>query len=78
MCVLVFSLQTLMFLKFCSHRDNAGSDVVLGMLPLAREFLKCGSQVVIAANRLPTINDITAGELQELLESVKTRDMIIR
>ena len=29
------------------RRDNAGSDVLLGMLPLAREFIKSGSQVCL-------------------------------
>ena len=59
-------------------RDNAGSDVVLGMLPLAPEFLRTGAQVVIAANRMPTINDITASELVVLLEAAKEHDEHIR
>lgn len=25
--------------------DNSGADVVLGMLPLARELLRCGTEV---------------------------------
>lgn len=40
--------------------DNAGPDAVLGMLPLARELLKLGAQVILAANERPVINDITA------------------
>lgn len=44
--------------------DNAGADVVLGMIPLAREFLKFGCDVVLAGNSLPAINDITAKELE--------------
>lgn len=47
--------------------DNAGADVVLGMLPLARELLKRGTSVVVAANSLPSINDITAAELDAML-----------
>eukprot|EP01026_Neomeris_dumetosa_P051107 TRINITY_DN4492_c1_g1_i1.p1 TRINITY_DN4492_c1_g1~~TRINITY_DN4492_c1_g1_i1.p1 ORF type:complete len:443 (+),score=70.32 TRINITY_DN4492_c1_g1_i1:91-1419(+) len=43
--------------------DNAGPDIVLGILPLAREFLRLGCEVVLAANSLPAINDITAREL---------------
>jgi hypothetical protein len=48
--------------------DNSGADVVLGMLPLARELLQRGTVVVLAANRQPSINDITAAELQPLLQ----------
>ncbi|CAI7819218.1 unnamed protein product, partial [Closterium sp. NIES-54] len=43
--------------------DNAGADVVLGMLPLAREMLRAGTNVVLVANSLPAINDVTADEL---------------
>lgn len=48
--------------------DNAGADIVLGLLPLAREFLVMGSDVVLAANALPAINDVTADELIKLIE----------
>lgn len=44
--------------------DNAGADIVLGMIPLAREFLRIGCEVVLAGNSLPAINDITAKELE--------------
>lgn len=47
--------------------DNAGADVVLGMLPLAREFLRAGCEVVLIANSLPAINDITAPELKSVV-----------
>lgn len=50
--------------------DNAGADVVLGMLPLARELLRNGAQVVMAANSIPAINDVTADELVALLAEV--------
>lgn len=42
------------------------------MLPFARELLKTGTVVVLAANEEPCINDITAEELQEVvLEAAK-------
>ncbi len=41
------------------------------MLPLARELLRQGTTVVVAANSLPSINDITAAELEELLPQVQ-------
>ena len=42
--------------------------MVLGMLPLARELLRGGAEVVLVANSQPAINDITASELRSLLE----------
>ncbi|KAJ7558584.1 hypothetical protein O6H91_04G047400 [Diphasiastrum complanatum] len=50
--------------------DNSGADIVLGMLPLARELLRRGTEVVLVANTFPAINDITAMELLNLLEEV--------
>jgi pantothenate kinase len=47
--------------------DNAGADVVLGMLPLVRELLRGGCEVVLAANSLPAINDVTAAELRSVV-----------
>jgi type II pantothenate kinase len=49
--------------------DNAGADVVLGQLPVARELLKCGCEVVMVANQQPAINDITAPELSEVMRA---------
>jgi Damage-control phosphatase ARMT1-like domain len=34
--------------------DNAGADIVLGMLPLARELLRCGSEVHKLCNHPPS------------------------
>jgi hypothetical protein len=44
--------------------DNAGADIVLGMLPFVREMLRLGCEAVMVANSLPAINDITAAELR--------------
>lgn len=49
--------------------DNAGADVVLGVLPIARELLRGGGEVVLAANSLPAINDITCEELIKVIDS---------
>ncbi len=43
--------------------------MVLGMVPLARELLRMGAEVVLVANSLPAINDITAPELRALLDA---------
>jgi len=45
--------------------DNAGADVCLGMIPFARELIRRGTEVVLAANETPSINDITARELRD-------------
>ncbi len=54
--------------------DNAGADVVLGALPLARFFVNGNAEVVLAANRMPTLNDVTIEELRGLLERAGTMD----
>lgn len=47
-----------------------GADIVLGMIPFARELLRMGAEVVMCANSQPAINDITAPELRALLNQV--------
>ena len=54
--------------------DNSGADVLLGMLPLARELARRGCEVILAANEIPSINDITAAELAPLLPRVAAFD----
>eukprot|EP00246_Nothoceros_aenigmaticus_P000434 TRINITY_DN10636_c0_g1_i2.p1 TRINITY_DN10636_c0_g1~~TRINITY_DN10636_c0_g1_i2.p1 ORF type:complete len:368 (-),score=46.36 TRINITY_DN10636_c0_g1_i2:593-1696(-) len=51
--------------------DNSGADLVLGILPLARELLRRGAKVILAANDLPAINDITYEELLEVIAKLK-------
>lgn len=53
--------------KCCIFVDNAGADVILGVLPLARAMLKRGTKVVLCANDVPSINDITIIELEDLV-----------
>lgn len=47
--------------------DNSGCDIVLGILPLAREMLRQGSKVILCANSAPALNDVTHSELVVLL-----------
>ncbi len=54
--------------------DNAGPDVVLGMIPLARDLAGRGTEVVLAANSGPALNDITYDELVPLLEQCALLD----
>ncbi|KAI3439560.1 Pantothenate kinase 2 [Psidium guajava] len=59
--------------------DNAGADIVLGMLPLARELLRRGTEVVLVANSRPALNDVTAMELPEIVaEAAKHCDILRR
>ncbi len=54
--------------------DNAGADVILGCLPLARELTLLGASVTLAANTEPALNDITIGELDEALDRLRPLD----
>jgi uncharacterized protein with ATP-grasp and redox domains len=44
--------------------DNAGSDFLLGALPMVRWLAQRGTQVVLAANTRPTLNDMTIEDVQ--------------
>ena len=57
--------------------DNAGGDIVLGMTPIVRDLLTRGTSVVISANTLPALNDVTHDELVALMDQVATIDPII-
>uniref|UniRef100_A0A0D9XG06 Pantothenate kinase 2 n=1 Tax=Leersia perrieri TaxID=77586 RepID=A0A0D9XG06_9ORYZ len=58
--------------------DNSGADVVLGMIPLARELLRHGTEVVLVANSLPALNDVTANELPEIVAEAAKHCGILR
>ncbi|XP_050222972.1 pantothenate kinase 2 isoform X2 [Mercurialis annua] len=59
--------------------DNSGADIVLGMLPLARELLRRGTEVVLVANSLPALNDVTAMEVPDIVaEAAKHCDILRR
>ncbi|XP_075153398.1 4'-phosphopantetheine phosphatase [Haematobia irritans] len=49
--------------------DNCGVDVILGILPFARELLKKRTKVILCANTEPSLNDVTSQELSNILES---------
>lgn len=58
--------------------DNAGADVVLGMIPLCRELARRGTRVYIAANTYPSLNDITFDALVPLLDEIAVFDVVVR
>jgi type II pantothenate kinase len=59
---------------FC---DNAGSDFVLGVMPFCRLLAKRGTRVLIAANRLPALNDMTVAEVKALLPRLCAVDPVL-
>eukprot|EP00055_Hartaetosiga_balthica_P005032 m.14108 g.14108 ORF g.14108 m.14108 type:complete len:808 (+) comp4255_c0_seq1:75-2498(+) len=63
--------------KVVVFADNSGADVILGIVPFARTFIKGGSNVIIAANSFPVLNDITYVELKGLVEKLAAIDQII-
>lgn len=58
--------------------DNAGADLVLGCIPLARQLALWGSRVVFAANNLPSLNDATVPEVHRVLHELCDRDSALR
>lgn len=59
---------------FC---DNAGSDFLLGVVPFCRLLAKRGTRVLIAANQLPALNDMTVAEVKALLPRVQAVDPVL-
>jgi len=54
--------------------DNAGPDFVLGLMPLVRELALGGTQIVLAANEGPALNDMTIDETIDVVEALATQD----
>ena len=54
--------------------DNAGSDFILGVMPLVRELALEGVQIVLAANELPSLNDLTADETAQIIGQLSSID----
>ncbi len=57
--------------------DNAGCDIVLGMIPFACDLLRRGSSVILTSNTRPALNDIIHPELIELVQQVASIDPMI-
>ena len=45
--------------------DNAGSDFLLGAVPMIRWLAQRGTRIVVAANERPTLNDMTIAEVRQ-------------
>lgn len=57
--------------------DNAGSDAILGVIPFVRLLARRGTVMVIAANHLPALNDVTIDELRALLAALRQQDPVL-
>lgn len=57
--------------------DNAGPDIVLGMLPFVRELCREGTEVILTANTAPALNDITHDELLPILDEAAGFDPVL-
>uniref|UniRef100_A0A8C1VH08 4'-phosphopantetheine phosphatase n=1 Tax=Cyprinus carpio TaxID=7962 RepID=A0A8C1VH08_CYPCA len=58
-------------------QDNSGIDIILGVFPFIRELLIRGTEVVLASNSAPALNDVTNSELQILTERIAAMDPVI-
>ncbi|XP_055677696.1 4'-phosphopantetheine phosphatase [Lutzomyia longipalpis] len=58
--------------------DNSGFDIILGILPFARELLRRKTKVILCANSEPALADITYNELKEVMSSCCDECSILR
>ncbi|XP_027023501.1 4'-phosphopantetheine phosphatase isoform X3 [Tachysurus fulvidraco] len=58
--------------------DNSGVDIILGVFPFVRELLIRGTEVVLASNSSPALNDVTNSELQIVTERIAAMDPVIQ
>ena len=56
--------------------DNAGPDTIFGAFSFARELLRLGREVRLAANDGPALNDVQVHDLPELLDRAAQVDAI--
>ncbi|MFH1748011.1 MAG: ARMT1-like domain-containing protein [Planctomycetota bacterium] len=57
--------------------DNAGADICLGCIPFIRWMLRNKTCIMLAANSLPALNDVTAPELMALIPCIARLDPTI-
>ena len=58
--------------------DNSGVDIVLGILPFARDLLQRGTKVILCANSMPALNDVTYPELVVTLQDAAKLCRVLR
>jgi type II pantothenate kinase len=57
--------------------DNAGCDVILGMIPFVRDLLQRDVKVILTSNSYPALNDITHSELVPIINEIAQWDKTI-
>ncbi|KAG8505477.1 Pantothenate kinase 4 [Galemys pyrenaicus] len=57
--------------------DNSGVDVILGVFPFVRELLSRGTEVVLACNSGPALNDVTHSESLLVAERIAAMDPVV-
>uniref|UniRef100_A0A8C5WCW7 4'-phosphopantetheine phosphatase n=1 Tax=Leptobrachium leishanense TaxID=445787 RepID=A0A8C5WCW7_9ANUR len=58
--------------------DNSGIDIILGIFPFVRELLSRGTEVILACNSGPALNDVTFNESLIVIERIAAMDSIIQ
>uniref|UniRef100_F7A9D7 4'-phosphopantetheine phosphatase n=2 Tax=Ornithorhynchus anatinus TaxID=9258 RepID=F7A9D7_ORNAN len=58
--------------------DNSGIDIILGVFPLVRELLFRGTEVILACNSGPALNDVTYSESLIVAERIAAMDPLIQ
>ncbi|XP_050787672.1 4'-phosphopantetheine phosphatase isoform X2 [Gopherus flavomarginatus] len=58
--------------------DNSGIDIILGVFPFVRELLSRGTEVILACNSGPALNDVTYSESLIVTERIAAMDPIIQ
>ncbi|XP_070259989.1 LOW QUALITY PROTEIN: 4'-phosphopantetheine phosphatase [Myotis yumanensis] len=57
--------------------DNSGVDLILGVFPFVRELLSRGTEVILACNSGPALNDVTYGEALLVAEHIAAMDPVV-
>ncbi|XP_027298957.1 4'-phosphopantetheine phosphatase isoform X2 [Anas platyrhynchos] len=58
--------------------DNSGIDIILGVFPFVRELLSRGTEVILACNSGPALNDVTYSESLIVAERIAAMDPVIQ
>lgn len=58
--------------------DNSGIDLILGVFPFVRELLFRGTEVILACNSGPALNDVTHSESLLVAERIAAMDPLVR
>ncbi|XP_069803942.1 4'-phosphopantetheine phosphatase isoform X1 [Dendropsophus ebraccatus] len=58
--------------------DNSGIDIILGVFPFVRELLSRGTEVILACNSGPALNDVTYNESLIVTERIADMDTVIQ